>query len=442
LTGRTAALVATSLLAASNLSIAYAQEARFYALTQLLSLASSLFLFNLIERQRRRDAAAYVACASALVWTHTYGWFVVAAHVVWLLVARGAGTFSDRQRRRIGRLGLSSIALVVLSFIPWIPVLLQQIGQVRRGYWISEPGWAALAQTVRGMLVLVRLARWPMVVLAGLAAVCWSVNLLRARRIRPAANAVDGAASARRTVRRCHLWGLIAWMAFPLLIPFVWSKFSTPIFQIKYGIVAQAPALILLAVLLTRRPLVWMTVLALLTGIWPPGADRGLIVEDWRAAACILEEQAAPGATVFVYKDYANFSLNYYLKDGYRLRPVYSEGQASNCFTPHYPRGAVPFNEMMGYLAESEEDEVWFVLRWGSAPQRQQLRERIAALCNNPAAWELRYVDVLRLVPRDPSEPTAGRAAELETRDRHRLQSPGAESRTPMEAALGQAKGT
>ena len=56
-------------------------------------------------------------------------------------------------------------------------------------------------------------------------------------------------------------------------------------------------------------------------------------------------------------------------------------------------------DEMVRYLAESEEDEAWLVLRWGSAPKQQQLRERIAGLCDNVTAWELRYVDVLRLVP-------------------------------------------
>lgn len=415
LAGRTTALIAAALLAVANLSVAYAQEARFYALTQLLALVSSLFLYDLIERQRLRDAAGYVVSAAALLWTHTFGWFVLAAQVVWLLAARRAFAPADQRRRRISLLGLASVALVVLAFAPWVPVLLQQIGEVRRGYWISEPHWLTLADVARSMLLLDRVLRWPLVALAAIMILRGVIGRLWARSYQQATDSARRSAPAALRIRAPHVWGLAAWMTLPILVPFVWSKFSTPIFQVKYAIVAQAPALILFAMLLVRRPVVGVAVLALLTGIWPPNGDRGLIVEDWPQAARILTEDNTADATVFVYKDYAYFPLDYYLQDRRRIRPVYTEGQVSSCFTPYYPADAATFDDMMHHLAQSDEGEVWFVLRWGCPHERAQLHDRIAALRDIETMWKLRCVDVLRLVPRpDRERPTENHPAALD----------------------------
>lgn len=409
LSGKTTALIATALFALSNLPVAYAQEARFYALTQFLSLVSSLLMYNLIERQRLGDAAGYVVATSALLWTHTYGWFVLAAQVVWLVAATGTARPVEPRRRRIALLGSLALLLVGLSFVPWIPILLQQVSAVRRGYWISQPAWLALPQAVHHMLVLVRLLRWPVVVLAVLLILRWAVGRARTRSGRDGMAAVHSAPSANQPIRRCHLWGLLAWMTLPLLIPFVWSKFSTPIFQVKYAIAAQAPGLILFAALLARRPVVGVAVLALLTGIWPPNRDRGLVVEEWPQAASILAEQSTTDATVFVYKDYAYFALEYYLKGRRRVRPVYAEGQVSKCFAPYYPDDALAFDEMMRYLAESNEQQTWFVLRWGCPHQRARLHARIRTLRDIGTIWDLRSVDVLRLVPRPAAHPRIDR---------------------------------
>jgi hypothetical protein len=396
LTGTTVGLLATGLLTVSNLSAAYAQEGRFYALTQFLSLVSSLCLYALLERRRRRDAAGYVLSTAALLWTHTYGWFVVTAHVVWLLAAlREPGP--KNARRRTARLAALSVTLAVLTFLPWVPILRDQIQRVAAGYWISEPGWSALAAAAHAMLVPVRVLRWPLVILAALALVHWLAGRFRTSSPEAARQ------PARTSLRRCHLWGLAAWMTLPILIPFVWSKCATPVFQVKYAIVAQAPALILLALLLARRPAAGLVPLALLIGFFPPNRDRGLIVEDWPRAADILLEHSAADATVFIYKDYAYFALDYYLQDRRRVRPVYTEGQGPNAFAPHYPAGALTFDEMTRCLADSDEPQIWLVLRWGCPRERQELHERLATLREIRTMWKLRSVDVLELWGRPPT---------------------------------------
>ena len=105
------------------------------------------------------------------------------------------------------------------------------------------------------MLVLLRAGRWPIVVLAGVAVLHWAVRSAgRLGAAHPARAAP--LADAGPPLQWCHLCGVAAWTVLPILIPFLWSKLSTPIFQLKYAIVAQAPALILFAVLLFAR-LAW-----------------------------------------------------------------------------------------------------------------------------------------------------------------------------------------
>ncbi|MCH7703261.1 MAG: hypothetical protein IID37_16400 [Planctomycetes bacterium] len=393
LVGLRPAAVATALLAVSSLSIAHAQEARFYALTQFLALLGSWLLCRMLDRLRWVDALWYVVAMSILVWTHTFGWFVLAAHAVWLIAAACKGRDADPRRRRMLALGAVSGLAIVLSFSPWLPILFEQISGVRRGYWISEPPWSNLLGCLREMLILDRLMRWPIVILAVLIASITAARLLR-HRPKPAQSRSDGLGGI--PLRSSDLWGLVAWMVLPILVPFVWSKLSTPIFQIKYAIVAQAPALILLAVGAVRRPLLVATALALLTVCWPPNADRGLVVEDWPAVAHLLRERADPGGTIFVYRDYGYFPLDYYLGDGWRLTPVFTEGHTTTAFAIYYPDGGITFEEMTRRLASSNEGDAWLVLRWETPQRREALADQLGQFRNVQALHRFRALDVIQ----------------------------------------------
>jgi hypothetical protein len=400
LAGLPVACIAAGLLAVSNLSIAYAQEARFYALTQMLSLLASLLLCRLIDRVRLRDAAWYALSMSALVWAHTYGWFVLAAHAVWLAAALRETPPGDQRRRQL-LLGTASFAAVILSFVPWLPILYQQVGTVLGHYWISEPSWSALAICFREMLVLDGWLRWPLAALVAAALLGQAVRLLRATARRPTRRDAERpeplAARQPPGIRSCHLWGLVGWTTLPILIPFAWSKFSTPIFQVKYAIVAQAPAVILWAVLVARRPVLGLAVLAVLAGFWSPNADRGLVVEDFPGATRVLLEQTDETDTIFVYRDYAFFALNYYLKSQRQVVPVYSEGLTTDSFAPYYHGRAVTYDTFMDRLAHSQAQDLWLVLRWGSSRQRRETMAQVSQHRTIESIWPLRSVDVIQL---------------------------------------------
>ena len=394
---RAVAVVAVVLLACSNLAIGFAQEARFYALTQFLSLVASLLLCRLIDRPGVRAAAWYALSLCVLVWVHTYGWFLWAAHVVWLIAARREIPPDEGRRRRLTLLAGAAFLLAVISFLPWVPILAGQVRGVLREYWIGEPAWQDLWWCVHDMLVPDYWLRWPVIAAAGVAVL---VGVRRWVRRRGTAGAVACAPASDRTpswTRPCHVWGLIACLTLPILIPFVWSKLATPIFQVKYAILAQTSLLILFAFVAVRRPVVALLVLALVIWARPPSADRSLVVEDFRGAAQVLSAESTESATVFVYPGYAEFALAYYVDRRRTITPVWSPGQTSDEFAPYYESPPVSFDGMMQHLADPTEQEVWFVFRWGSAEAR---RERLGWVTQHrqvQAIWELRCVDVLQL---------------------------------------------
>ena len=131
------------LVAATNgYLIKYAQEVRMYGLLLLLTLTSLWLLARWLNSTGR--AARHVLALSLvnllLVYTHYYGWLVVACEAALLLL---------RDRRRLGAFLLAAAGLA-LAYAPWVVAcarasgggggLAQNIG------WINRPGARGLAE--------------------------------------------------------------------------------------------------------------------------------------------------------------------------------------------------------------------------------------------------------------------------------------------------------
>ena len=126
-------LIASLLLAVSPLHIWYSQEARMYALVTLLTLAGSTWLWRATQRERRLDWLAYALSMSLALYTHYHAIFVLSAINAFVLL-RWALLPAPRPSLRNWLLAQGAI---VLLFLPWLPVLLDQIA-TGGGYWIAE----------------------------------------------------------------------------------------------------------------------------------------------------------------------------------------------------------------------------------------------------------------------------------------------------------------
>lgn len=131
-----AAIVAMSLFAVNGSLIKYAQEVRMYSLLLFLSLFS-IWLFSRFYF-RGKNFWLLTAVNILLVYTHYFGWLVIIAEVVAILIA---------QRIKILRT-LLMVGVVFAVFLPWVfalfrfaepgPGVEQNIG------WIARPGIGAI----------------------------------------------------------------------------------------------------------------------------------------------------------------------------------------------------------------------------------------------------------------------------------------------------------
>jgi hypothetical protein len=114
-----ARLVAFGLFCLLPTQIYYSQEGRMYSLFTLLVLLAWLCILE--------GRFIYFAIAvSSILWLHNYGLFYAAA--LW-----AAGMIYDKRKWRA--LTIASIAAGI-SFIPWVIILLGQMGNIAGGYWI------------------------------------------------------------------------------------------------------------------------------------------------------------------------------------------------------------------------------------------------------------------------------------------------------------------
>jgi uncharacterized membrane protein len=131
-----ATILAMSLFAVNGSLTKYGQEVRMYSLLLFLSLFS-IWLFSRFYF-RGKNFWLLTAVNILLVYTHYFGWLIVIAEVVAILIA---------QRIKILRI-LLMLGVTIAAFVPWIfaifrfaesgPGIEQNIG------WIARPGFAGI----------------------------------------------------------------------------------------------------------------------------------------------------------------------------------------------------------------------------------------------------------------------------------------------------------
>jgi len=116
--GRTAALIATAVIALSPFAIYYSSEARPYGTLMFCVALSTLLLLRAIESGRPRWWVLYAIAGCAVLYAHYFGVFPLIAQGVWAL-------WTDRGRLRV----LAAVyAGIAIGYVPWILAFLDQKG--------------------------------------------------------------------------------------------------------------------------------------------------------------------------------------------------------------------------------------------------------------------------------------------------------------------------
>jgi 4-amino-4-deoxy-L-arabinose transferase-like glycosyltransferase len=356
--GDVPALVACVLFAVNAFSVQFAQEARGYALAVFLSTLSTLLFVHSVEAPARGKWVAYVLVSGVGAYAHFFVAFVLAAHVVALVLL-------GPRRPRLGTLAAiyGSVAVLVSPLILF--VLTRSQGQIS---WIPSPTPGALVRAFEDLSG----GASPWLPLAYLAA------------------ALGGAVGARRALRtgRLQPWHgalVAAWFLIPMCGSFLLS-FAKPIFVSKYLIVAL-PALALAAAFgITRLPS--RTAIGIAAGAMVVLSAVGLVdwyadykKDDWRGAARFLVDNTQPGDGLVVVPTRVRKPLEYYVVErfgeaGSAPEPVYPP-QGWGAYATKAPKGSQLENLLQDKTSGYER--VWLVESRGSKELRRDAAAALAA---------------------------------------------------------------
>jgi mannosyltransferase len=314
---RATALLSALLLSLSLFHIEFAQEARMYALLALLSLCSLHFFLKLFADERRGVAlAGYIVSTSLLMHTHVYGFFTIFAENLFFFSLY----FSRRDTfRRLFARWLSAQAALVLLFVPWLSIMLQQFKRVQQGFWIPRPtlNFLRLTWMLYAGSTLLSFLFIPLVAL----------GFVAPPESRAQQTTEEHLSAPPLTEKRLPFSGrekillLLFWFVSPIFIPFVLSQFLSSIYLPKYTIVASVAFIMLAArgIMNIRRDRVRVALVAvvLLLSLAGLRAYWSAPHKDfWRESASYFDRTAHDGDLVLFNQGNGQVPFDYYSKRG------------------------------------------------------------------------------------------------------------------------------
>jgi 4-amino-4-deoxy-L-arabinose transferase-like glycosyltransferase len=263
--GQVAALLAALLTALSPLYVYYSQEARMYTQLTALACTAGYALLQAVHtadgRKARHWWAGFVLAATAMLYTHYFGAFVLLAYGVWLAVRWACavpallGARTERLLR--GQVGMALLAAVaiLLLYSPWLPAMLTRY-RIDRSYW---QGSLKLGEALRHVAVsftagapetmlesrAVRLLPWfGLAFVVTLTALVGRPFMSRRMPARPAHSTQAGV--QRPTKVGSALVFLSAWLLIPILLILLLAS-RTPKFNARYLMMCTPAYLLLMA---------------------------------------------------------------------------------------------------------------------------------------------------------------------------------------------------
>ncbi len=225
-------LLGALIFALAEFQVHYSQEVKGYALFTLLNLYSFYFFTLLLQQRSLREVSGYVLSTVLLLYTHVYGLFSLAAQNLYVFSSYFVSHRAKRADKSKAISWLSVQGLLFLLFLPWLGVLIDQVNNIQRGFWIKTPTLSSLVKTFSSYSGSdLSLALFLLTI---------ALPVIGRSHIK---NPTDGHLTP---LERPHL--LIAlWLATPILVPFTLSQFVQPIYLTRGTIAASCAFYLMLA---------------------------------------------------------------------------------------------------------------------------------------------------------------------------------------------------
>ncbi len=307
-------LLGSLILGFSVFHIWYSQETRNYNLMVLLTLFSYYFFIRLLVKKNIKILSGYVIFSSLLMYTHVYGLFILISQNVYFAIHN----LSQQNCKTSAKTWCLLQFVLLVLYIPWIIPLIEQISSIQTGFWIPKPtiksvGGAFLKYSGSYSLMLFFVA-FSALALVSPEKIEGRINLR---------NPIESAAGYLWKVRLSHVdksFMLLIWLFVPIVLPFMISQFTTPIYLKTYTIGAS-PAFYLLASkgirnitdkLAASAVIVALVVLSLIS---IKEYYIEINKEQWREVASHIDNKAATGDLILMNDGFhTRYVFDYYFK--------------------------------------------------------------------------------------------------------------------------------
>ncbi len=240
LADKRAVTIAMSLFALCAFQVEYAQEARFYGLLLFLALASVYSAIAFLEMGSISSFGCVTLSLTAGLYAHNMMLFYLPGiALLWFIYP------SDQRIRQRSIWGLLCVAIVLLSYSPWIPSLRRQTQMVEKSFWVSRP---TAENVVESMFVLSGFKQdpWSIPIQPGAVAgqftwrtdgflSMWSSSSRKARLLRFSVSAIMvlcllGSLLNVRHANRKKVAALFSYSFAPMALAFFVSRISQPVY--------------------------------------------------------------------------------------------------------------------------------------------------------------------------------------------------------------------
>jgi mannosyltransferase len=307
--GETVGLFAAFLMAISEFQIFFSQATRFYSFYEFFAILSFMFFGLALKNNNKACFIAYVVASIFLVYSHTYGVFILAAQNLFFVLRW-------KKHSRMIVIWLACQAIIVLAFFPYFfPLFFGEKG-VRGAIDLNIGGLStpSLLDPLRSIYHFVLSARrernWQIMIVNYFVAGALLVTGTWIYVLRQGKNETlkkvrgmwrEMGEETPDMMSKILLLG--CWLFCPILLPFIASFVIGPMYEDHY-MISAAPALYLLlafAVFSIRKVVPVVISAAVLLVMIAPSLGVYYVTdihEQWDEAAKYVEENSMPGDVI------------------------------------------------------------------------------------------------------------------------------------------------
>lgn len=236
-------ILSSLLLGLSVYHIGYSQEARTYSLSVLLTLFSMYFFIKLLKKGEQKNLVGYILSSILLMYSHIYGLFIIISQNVYLIALFLLS--KEAYKPSLKRWILIQVILIFL-FAPWATtILISQMSNTQSISHIPIPSKMSIIGsfiTYSGSQLLLL----PFLILSSYAIIVYEKTNGNFD-WRNVFKSLEGYCWKIRLLNTGEIYLLLVWLLTPIILPFIISKFSTPIYSTRYTIVASLAFYLLVA---------------------------------------------------------------------------------------------------------------------------------------------------------------------------------------------------